>query len=95
MKTDKEFVSEALRQVWAWKAAIYQDVKHLSVRDALHAIVEQANLAAEQMGFPVQPRGVPPCSLAADKHASYNSRTTLASHQQQTKNRKTPAVRDL
>lgn len=75
MKIENEFVPDALRQVWAWKEAIYQDVKHLPVRDALHAIVEKANRAAEQMGFPVQPRGVPPCSVAADQHAPYSSRT--------------------
>ena len=55
MKTNPEskeqFVPSALRQVWEWKDAIYQDTKHLPTREAMHEILRQAHEAAVAHGF--------------------------------------------
>ena len=48
-----EYVPTALRQVWEWKDAIYQETKHLSTRDALHYISERAAEVARQLKFRV------------------------------------------
>jgi hypothetical protein len=45
----EEYVPTALRQVWEWKDAIYQETKHLSTHDALHYIHEQAAEVARQL----------------------------------------------
>ena len=42
MKRTDRSVSEALRDVWAWKEAIYSDVKDLPVEKALTAILDLA-----------------------------------------------------
>lgn len=43
MKPDeKEFTSEGLTQVWAWKDSIQREVAHLPLRDALRSIQQQA-----------------------------------------------------
>jgi len=47
----EEFVPTALRQVWEWKDAIYQETKHLPTREALHEILRQAHEAAVAHGF--------------------------------------------
>lgn len=51
MKTD--YVPKALREVWAWKDEIYQEVKHLPTRDALRAILDKAEETAARLGFGV------------------------------------------
>jgi hypothetical protein len=50
-KSKEQFVPSALRQVWEWKDAIYQDTKHLPPREALHEIMRQAHEAAVAYGF--------------------------------------------
>ena len=47
----EEFVPEALRQVWEWKDAIYQETKHLPTREALREILRQAHEVAVAHGF--------------------------------------------
>lgn len=51
MKT--EYVPRALREVWEWKDAIYQEVKHLPTKQALRQIMENADKAAKELGFGV------------------------------------------
>jgi hypothetical protein len=48
-----EYVPTALRQVWEWKDAIYQETKHLSTREALRYIHEQAAEVARQLNLRV------------------------------------------
>ena len=45
------FAPIALRQVWEWKDAIYQETKHLPTREVLHEILRQAHEAAVAHGF--------------------------------------------
>jgi hypothetical protein len=47
----EEFVPTALRQVWEWKDAIYQETKHLPTREALREILRQAHEVAVAHGF--------------------------------------------
>ena len=42
MKPNSRSVSKAQRDVWAWKDAIYQEVRHLPVKEALAAILDRA-----------------------------------------------------
>lgn len=42
IKRERGFVPKALRDVWAWKEAIYRDVKHLPLDKALAAILDEA-----------------------------------------------------
>jgi hypothetical protein len=49
----EEYVPAALRQVWEWKDAIYQETKHLSTRDALRYISERAAVVARQLNLRV------------------------------------------
>lgn len=48
MKRNHQTDPKAMRDVWAWKEAIYQDVKHLPVKKALAAILDQAQQAASE-----------------------------------------------
>ena len=50
-ESKEEFLPAALRQVWEWKDAIYQETKHLPTREALHEILRQAHEAAVAHGF--------------------------------------------
>ena len=50
-ESNEQFVPLALRQVWEWKDAIYQETKHLPTREALHEILRQAHEAAVAHGF--------------------------------------------
>jgi len=45
-------VSKALRDVWAWKEAVYREVKDLPVNEALSGILDRA----EQTASPTRPR---------------------------------------
>jgi hypothetical protein len=50
-ESKEEFLPAALRQVWEWKDAIYQETKHLPTREALYEILRQAHEAALAHGF--------------------------------------------
>jgi hypothetical protein len=62
MKPTESFASQGLRDVWAWKAAIYQEVRNLPVEQALHKILDDARTAADALalrpGQPLLPRKV-------------------------------------
>ena len=48
---DPGYVPNALRQVWEWKDAIYQETKHLPTREALKEILRRAHAVALEQGF--------------------------------------------
>ena len=58
MTTHDENVPRALREVWAWKDAIYQEVKHLPRDQMLRAILDNARKAAFDLGMTTN-HGVP------------------------------------
>ena len=47
----EDYVPTALRQVWEWKDAIYQETKHLPNREALREITSMAHEVAVAHGF--------------------------------------------
>ncbi len=51
MTTPEKNVSSALREVWAWKDAIYQEVKHLPRDQMLRALLDNAHKAALELGL--------------------------------------------
>jgi hypothetical protein len=69
----EEYVPTALRQVWEWKDAIYQETKHLSTHDALRYIHEQAAEVDASTVFFREPGGgkavVKPLALSSRAHA--------------------------
>jgi hypothetical protein len=42
----REYVSEGLTQVWAWKESIYREVAHLPIGEALGAIQDMSKAVA-------------------------------------------------
>ncbi|MBI3985317.1 MAG: hypothetical protein HY343_00195 [Lentisphaerae bacterium] len=42
------FVPKALRDVWAWKDAIYREVSHLPVEEAVRVVMEKAAKTARK-----------------------------------------------
>jgi hypothetical protein len=48
--TEKKIVSDAQREVWAWKAALYEDVAHLPRREALRTLLGNAEKALKASG---------------------------------------------
>lgn len=46
-----EFAITALRQVWEWKDAIYQETKHLSTGEGMRYIHEQAGGNVRQLNL--------------------------------------------
>ena len=70
-KTSEGFVPRALRDVWEWKAAVYQQTSHLSTRQALDYILEQGGEIARQLKLPVASfpgMGAPPVTKIAESH---------------------------
>lgn len=51
MTTPEKYVPRALREVWEWKDAIYQEVKHLPRGERLRAILDDAAHAARELGM--------------------------------------------
>ena len=51
MTTHEKNVPRALREVWEWKDAIYQEVKHLPRDQMLRAMLENARKAARELGM--------------------------------------------
>jgi hypothetical protein len=48
--TEKKIVSDAQRDVWAWKDALYEDVAHLPRREALRTLLGNAQKAMKASG---------------------------------------------
>ena len=60
----------ALEEVWEWKDACRQDVAHLPRREALRRLVENANRAAEEVGFNTSATRVVR-AMVADERSNY------------------------
>ncbi|MBI3987761.1 MAG: hypothetical protein HY343_12620 [Lentisphaerae bacterium] len=73
LEKDVDRVPRALREVWAWKDSIYQDVKHLPPREALHAIIEMGKKAAIEMGFPPVEGAQPKPAGVAESRERYSA----------------------
>lgn len=74
--SDKQeiYAPRALRQVWEWKEAIHQEVKHLPLRDALDAIMDMGARAAAEYGFLPGIADVAPKSRVAEHSADYETK---------------------
>jgi hypothetical protein len=53
IEKNEEFVPTALRQVWEWKDAIYQETKQLSTCEMLRYIHEEAGEIVRQLNLRV------------------------------------------
>ena len=50
MKTNEEFIPKALRDVWEWKDAVYQDTKDMTTEEKLAYFHEGLESAAKLLG---------------------------------------------
>ena len=75
MKTMDKIAMEprALREVWEWKEAVYQETKHLTTSGALDYILKQGREIAHQLNLPVASFPVlgAPATKAAESPAKY------------------------
>ena len=46
-----EKVSKALKEVWEWKEAVYEETKHMTTRERLEYIRNEANQILEEEGM--------------------------------------------
>jgi hypothetical protein len=74
MKKSKGYVPRALREVWQWKHAIHDEVKHLPLDDALDEIARRAHATAVQYGFAEGKTAEPRNIIAADRRQEYQPR---------------------
>ena len=51
MMNNNDYTPKALREIWNWKDEIYKDVEHLNSKDALHEIMNKAQIVADELGF--------------------------------------------
>jgi hypothetical protein len=51
IEKSEELVPTALRQVWEWKDALCQETKHLSTRETLRYMHEQAGEIVRQLNL--------------------------------------------
>ncbi len=63
LKMRTEYIPRALREVWEWKDSIYREVKHLPRKQALQKIIENAEIAARELGFGVSGPGKKPLAV--------------------------------
>ena len=56
-RENREFVSEGLTQVWAWKDSIHHEVAHLPTDEALRVIQDKARAVAAK--YPQLRRATP------------------------------------
>jgi len=74
MKMNEAYVPKALREVWEWKRAIHDEVKHLPRKQALTEILRRAHETAVKYGFAEDKEGDPTHTIAADGSAVYRTR---------------------
>jgi hypothetical protein len=69
--TEKTIVSDAQRDVWAWKAALYEEVAHLPRREALRTLLGNAEKAIKSSGvrLPKMPSSRSLMAVAEDRPA--------------------------
>lgn len=53
MKTDSGMPSKALQEVWAWKAAVWEDLKDIPFADGARIVAKRSDDAARALGFRV------------------------------------------
>ncbi len=73
MKKTEEQVPKALREVWQWKDAVYQEVKHLPLDAALAAMLDNAHATAERLRTEGLLGPHSATAMAADKCAEYRT----------------------
>lgn len=52
-EAESDSVPRALREVWEWKQAVYQETKHLSTAEALEYVLKEGGKIARQLNLPV------------------------------------------
>ena len=65
-------VSKALLEVWEWKDAIYQEVKHLPTKQALRKIMENAEKTARKLNLGLRPASPSRHLIVAESPATYS-----------------------
>jgi len=58
--------SKALREVREWKAAVWQEVAHLPLADAIPKLRKDSAKTCERLGFQVPQRDEKPAAMVAE-----------------------------
>ena len=73
MKQNSDTAPQALREVWKWKEAIYENVKDLPVPQAVSAILDRAVEARVKLGFPASVLRKDSPGRVAEDHPDYDA----------------------
>ena len=65
--------SKALLEVREWKAAVWQEVAHLPLDEAINKLLEDSAKSAARLGFHVPKREKKPMALVAEAPAQYRA----------------------
>ena len=72
MKNENDQIPLALRQVWDWKAAVWEDLKDVPFAEAAATVAKRAHKSTRDLGF--QTVTSPPKTLSvAEKSAKYGN----------------------
>ena len=69
--TERPHVSNALKEVWEWKDACYQEVAHLPRREALQALLVNAERTARSLNLRLTPMSSVRAMQVAEAHEKY------------------------
>jgi len=66
--------SRALLEVREWKAAVWQEVAHLPLDEAISKLMADSAKTAKRLGFHIPKRQGKPASLVAEAPAKYTAK---------------------
>ena len=69
---NNDYTPKALREIWNWKDEIYKEVEHLNPKDALHEIMNKAEVVARELGF-IIPTSISHTAAVAEKQTEYTA----------------------
>ena len=66
--------SKALLEVREWKAAVWQEVAHLPLDEAISKLLEDSAETAKRLGFHIPTREEKPVAMVAERKAKYGKK---------------------
>ena len=65
--------SKALLEVREWKAAVWQEVAHLPLDEAINKLLADSAKSAKRLGFHIPTREEKPAAMVAETPAQYRA----------------------
>ncbi len=66
--------SKAMLEVREWKAAVWKDVAHLPLDEAISKLLDDSAKTAERLGFEIPTRAAKPAAMVAEAKAKYGKK---------------------